>query len=879
MLRFSISSLRFRVLLLVLLAVVPALGLTVYTYVDLRRLTANDAKREALRLARIAANDQEDTIKDTRQLLFALAQLPEVHDAERAACSVFFAHLLSQYPQYTLLGVIERDGELVCSAFPTSSPINLADRDFFRRVLETRGVVVSDYQSDPLGGKATLDFGSPVLDENGRVEVVIFASLDLTWLNQLAAEAELPEGSTFTVIDRNGTILVRYPDPETWIGQTMNEAPIVEAILTQQGEGVAEAEGVDGVRRLFAFTPVSSAPAGGDVYVSVGIPVTVAYADANRVLASNLLGLALVTVLALAAAWFGGSAFILRWVKRLVRATEGLSQGDLSVRTGPPYGGGELSQLARAFDGMAQSLEHRVAERDRAEEALRESQRALSTLMSNLPGMAYRCRCDTERTMEFVSEGCLELTGYPSSELVEKRLSFGQLIHPDDRESVLEDVQAALGESKPFQITYRIVTASGEEKWAWEQGRGVFSPDGGLVAIEGFITDATERVLIHQMLEQRVADRTRELSTLYDVMAAASASLDLTTVLEHSLDRVLKAMRSDEGAIHLLVDTDETMRLAVSQGIPPDIATQIETMALDDVRVGWNLERGEPLVVPSVAQGDAPLRMAAIAGDDVTYVGAPMRVRGRVLGVLGVVRDADRPFSAEEIKLLVSIADEVGVAVENARLYQQAEQLAVVRERERLARELHDSVTQSLYSITLLAEAGGRFANAGDQRRVEGYLTRLAEIGQQALKEMRLLVYELRPLALRREGLVGALRHRLDAVERRAGVEARLLMDGDIELPAAMEEGLFRIAQEALNNALKHAAPTTVTVCLRSIGQKIELNVIDDGVGFDPDAVDDTGGLGLISMRERAARMGGSLTLDSRPGEGTKVNVSVEVAS
>ena len=207
MLRFSFSSLRFRLLLLVLLAVVPALGLTVYTYVDLRRLTANDAKREALRLARIAASGQEDTVKDTRQLLFALAQLPEVHGADRDACSVFFARLLNQYPQYALLGVIEPDGDLLCSAFPTSGPANLADRSFFQRVLETHSFSISEYQSDPFSDEATLDFGHPVLDETGGLAGVVFASLDLTWLNQLAAEAALPEGATFTLV---------FPLPRPW---------------------------------------------------------------------------------------------------------------------------------------------------------------------------------------------------------------------------------------------------------------------------------------------------------------------------------------------------------------------------------------------------------------------------------------------------------------------------------------------------------------------------------------------------------------------------------------------------------------------------------------------------------------------------------------
>jgi signal transduction histidine kinase len=283
--------------------------------------------------------------------------------------------------------------------------------------------------------------------------------------------------------------------------------------------------------------------------------------------------------------------------------------------------------------------------------------------------------------------------------------------------------------------------------------------------------------------------------------------------------------------------------------------------------------------VSNIAKGAGPLRMTSVAVGDLTYAGAPMRARGRVLGVLSVVRAAKRSFGAEEVKLLASIADEVGVAVENARLYQQAEQLAVMRERERLARELHDSVTQSLYSLTLLAEAGGRLVKVGDLEKVKGYLARLAEIGQQALKEMRLLVYELRPLALRREGLAGALRQRLDAVERRAGVEARLLTEGEVELPAPVEEGLYRIAQEALNNALKHAAPTSVRVCLRAVDERVELEVVDDGTGFDPQIVGESGGMGLVSMRERAEKLGGSLTILSKPGEGTSVKVSVEVCS
>jgi len=211
----------------------------------------------------------------------------------------------------------------------------------------------------------------------------------------------------------------------------------------------------------------------------------------------------------------------------------------------------------------------------------------------------------------------------------------------------------------------------------------------------------------------------------------------------------------------------------------------------------------------------------------------------------------------------------------------QAEELAVLQERNRLARELHDSVTQSLHSSTLLAEAGQRVASSGDIERARGYLIRLGEISQQALKEMRLLVYELRPLALSGVGLEAAFQQALDAVERRSGVEVQLSIEEELELPARVEEEFYRIAMEALNNALKHANPTTVIVSLRKEEKLtipcIELSIIDDGIGFDPAVKAGEGGLGLVSMRERIEKLGGELTILSALGEGTQVKACVDL--
>jgi len=398
---------------------------------------------------------------------------------------------------------------------------------------------------------------------------------------------------------------------------------------------------------------------------------------------------------------------------------------------------------------------------------------------------------------------------------------------------------------------------------------------GETVGILSVTVDATERVEARQFLEQRVQERTRELRALHSVLSAASVSLELETVLERSLDAVLEAMDCRVGAVHLLDESGQVLLLAAARGLLSGFASTSAPVQVAGGLVGAVIERGEPILACNIASSALPLHVIP-ATPDQTYLGVPLRSRGQTLGVLSLLGEAGQSFADGEVSLLTHIADEVGIAVENAQLYRQAEQLAVMRERQRLARELHDSVTQALYSLTLLSEAARRMASSGELRQAQEPLHRLNTISQQALKEMRLLVYELRPLVLKREGLVGALQHRLDAVERRAGVEARLLVSGNVSLPSEVEEGLYRIAQEALNNALKHAAASSVTVTIRADGEALEIEVLDDGTGFEPQTVGSGGGMGLTTMRERAEKMGGRLEVDSAPGRGTRVVVTLE---
>ncbi|HBY94008.1 MAG TPA: PAS domain S-box protein, partial [Chloroflexi bacterium] len=361
--RFSFASLRVRLLFLVLLATLPGFGLTFYSAWADRHRAARDVRENTLQVARLASASQEQLIEGVHQVLVTLTRLPEVRDGDSAACSALLGDLLKQYPFYALLGVARQDGNVVCSAVPLSDPVTIADRPYFRRALEQRDFAIGEYQIDRVTNRATLNFGHPVLDETGRVRAVVFVALDLGWLNQLVAQTQLPPGATFTVIDRNGTILARFPDPDRLVGETVPEAPIVDAIRARRGESTIRLPGLDGVRRLFAFTPLHAEPEDGGLYISVGIPTSVAYAEVNKLLIGNLLGLALAAMLALEAARRGGNAFILRPVKALVAATNRLSAGDLSTRTGLSYDGGEFGHLARAFDDMAGALQTREAER------------------------------------------------------------------------------------------------------------------------------------------------------------------------------------------------------------------------------------------------------------------------------------------------------------------------------------------------------------------------------------------------------------------------------------------------------------------------------------------------------------------------------------
>jgi signal transduction histidine kinase len=252
----------------------------------------------------------------------------------------------------------------------------------------------------------------------------------------------------------------------------------------------------------------------------------------------------------------------------------------------------------------------------------------------------------------------------------------------------------------------------------------------------------------------------------------------------------------------------------------------------------------------------------------------PLLVKDEIYGGIVLTYPTPRQLSEEEIGLAVTLADHAALAIENARLRTQVRQTAVATERNRLARDLHDSVAQALYSMTLYAEATNRAMAAGKQDVVAENIRELHDMAREAMLDMRLLIFELHPPVLEDEGLVAALQARIAAVENRGGVRAEVCVDGEKRLPLPVEEALYWITQEALNNAVKHARAQHVVIRLHFGERKVYLEVQDDGLGFDAGAKH-AGGMGMRGIRERVQQIDARLDIHSVPEEGTTVKVEV----
>jgi PAS domain S-box-containing protein len=488
----NFSSLRIRLLALVMISVLPALGLLFYAASVQRSEKEAEIREDTVDLAKAVANNIEKLVEESRQILAVLSKLPAVQNYDSTTCNAYFSEFKELLP-YNNIGAVKLNGDMFCSAFPLHNrKINLSDRLYIQTAMQKRIYFIGEYHVGKVIGKPSIAASFPILDKK-KVKGVVYAAVDLYWFKDQMSKVRIPEKATMTVIDRNGTILYRYPDAEQWMGKNVLSREIIRIVLDQK-EGMAEAVGLDGKKRIYAFTPVHGTDNG--MFVRIGISPEVAFVDINRRLVTNLLLLLLLACLTCIVAWFGGNYFIMNRIRTLMKATEDLSKGNLGSRVDVARQKDEISQLGNSFNAMAATLERQINERKQAEEALIRSEEKYRALFEESKDLIFMST--PGGTYLDMNPAGLELLGYSSKEeLFTVDITNDIFVYPDQR-STYQTILREKGYVKDFEITMK--RRDGKQLTVLSTATVVKNKNGDVIAYRGIQRDITE----HKRLEQQL---------------------------------------------------------------------------------------------------------------------------------------------------------------------------------------------------------------------------------------------------------------------------------------------------------------------------------------------------------------------------------------
>jgi nitrate/nitrite-specific signal transduction histidine kinase len=821
----------------------------------------------------------------------------------------------------------------------TASELTIqADNPAFRHAMRGERYL-SDVGFSAYSGQPVVALAIPVADVRQETVGVLMAQVNFRRMWNIVTGLKVGQTGYAYVVDEEGRLIAYRDISPVLRRQDLSRLPTVAAFLRGQalrppsgqalrppsgqalrppsGQGtVAEYRGLAGMRVVGAQAPIAGTPWA----VVVELPTGEAYASLYRM--AWLLGALLLGAVVIAATtgrYLAG--YIVRPIEALRAGAATLGRGELdhtiTLKTGD-----ELEDLAEAFNTMARNLrrsreeierwnrelEALVAERTAALQAanlqlqalVRVSQRinAALSLPEALEAVAEASRTvlgagrcavylldpETDELRCVLAQGLSpaytaavsqSYRQIPGKEVIERRQPL--VIHDaanDPRLAAIHDQVRREG----YHSVALLPLVHGEESLGmlafYHETAREYSRD-DLELAQTFANQAAIAIKNARLFEA-ISQRAAELSALYAVASTVSQSLDLDEVLNNALEEVLQVMRTDVGWIYLVDDEMEGLTLSAQRGLDPTLLQEVRWLRFGEGFSGRVAQSGEPLLVKDVQENPAVIpHPAALRSGLRSFAGVPLQAKGRILGVLGVAGYGDRRFSQREVKLLSSIGRQVGIAVENARLYDQSREVAVLEERNRLAREIHDTLAQGLTGIVVQLEAAERVA-ARRPEQAAASLERAKQLARRSLEEARRSLWNLRPTPLEHLSLCEALRQETARLREQDGLEARFIVRGkERRLPPDDELNLFRIAQEALTNVRQHARARSVTVELAFTERGLRLSVTDDGIGgLDSDGRKKAG-LGLLGMRERAHLLGGELRIESPVGGGTRITVLV----
>jgi signal transduction histidine kinase len=897
-----------------LLFIVPILAVALFFDNQASRRLEADVSAADLSLAEAIALETNALLLKAQQAVEAFAQMPAVIDMDLAGMETAFGMGAKARQDINLFYRLDANGTMVFH-YPvgpgSTVGTDFSFRDYFQAALVNHGPVFSEGRISPTTERPVATVVMPIRDAQGRFGGVVATNLELQRLTQTLVVIGQDEerGVQVTIVDAAGQIIAHSQPENRLLLNVASTLPGVSQVLAGK-HGSLTARDEAGREWLHSYAPIPIAGWG----VVVQRPTEIAYASSRAFHRGLILAIGLIACGSVVF-WWGLSRRVIRPLEQLTRFGQvgGQQSGDaararhslqvLSARRD------QLGDLARTLVRMEQDLLSRLAE--------------LETLLET--STAVVSSLDTEQVIDNILEQVQRLLDVDTCAVLVQDEATQQL-----------EVRASRGLSKYYVRELRL-DASTRQMPAWQaidSGQPVQVPDVEadptmsdlmpLVRTEGYrslldvplitphgppavlvvyrtdvhrfgaaeinlaVTFANQAAMaldnatLFSQTDEELQKQVRSLSALNRVMLSTSQSLVLDDVSNNALQAVIEVIGASAAWIYLLGEGESRLRLRGQQGFSADSVGLAEELEVGEGPNGWVARTGQTLLVEDIRQ-DSRLNVHAAMEESLHSLAAvPLRAKDTVVGVLGAATRHDRSFLPTEVDLLSAIGSQVGIAVENARLYQRSSQVAILEERNRLAREIHDALAQGLTGIIVQLEAMERLA----QRRPDqalGSLHRAKDLARRSLQEARRSVWGLRPRSLEEMTLTEALRARVETLRANGqlhtsfGVSgSRRLLSPDVEL------NLFRIAQEALNNIQRHAHAETIHVQLDYGQAHVRLVVEDDGLGLpsvvDPPAdgpEEERQSFGLIGMRERAALLGGQMTISSERGQGTRIEVIV----
>jgi nitrate/nitrite-specific signal transduction histidine kinase len=772
-----------------------------------------------------------------------------------------------------------------------------SDRDYFNQMVRSQKPIFSNVSQDGPGGALVITVAVPIIGDQGEMLGAVAGMFRLGATSISAfyggiVKQRIGEGGITYIVDHNGRVL--YHVDMLRIGEDFRSQAAVQRVMGG-ASGALRAKDYRGLDIVAGYAPITGTPWG--LVTEESWPGLLSKGQGYR----QFLGLLLaIGVLVPIFVTLVGVRRITQPIQSLINAAQEIAKGNFDQRI-LAQTGDEIEELADQFNRMAEQLqasyaqlEQRVADRTRELAALND----IAAEVSRSLDLDQLMRGALEKTLQLTQieaggfyiwdeeSQLLRLVAYQGMDetLAQAidRLKFGegisgrvlqtgepivvQDISSDERLTVSTVAKHAYHAAASFPLISRsnvlgtLFVISHEFRPFSQQDISLLTAIGQQVGV------AVEKARLYNQAGQRM----RELDALYQADEKLLTHLELKQVLQALVDVAVDLLQADKSSLLIWDETHQRLVLGASRGFSPGVLDKFD-FVIGEGLIGQVVATGKTAIVEDTLEDARVLRWVVEQEGVRSLMHVPIRIGDQIFGVFNVNYLQPRAFGKDEQRLFLALTQRAALAIENAQLYGQAQIAATVEERQRLARELHDAVTQTLFSASLIAEV---LPILWERKPEEGRkrLEELRQLTRGALAEMRSLLLELRPKALMEAEINELFHHLVDAFTGRARIPAKFILDGNCSLEPDIKVAFYRIAQEALNNVAKHAHAEQAAVTLQCKPGFVILEIWDSGRGFDTQNVPPDH-LGLGIMQERAAKIGAVLQIESSVGGGTTVRV------